>query len=184
LQEVLQKNRVELEILERPIENLEKIKLPFPRVKHKDRIDELIKMGFDVKQGEDIGSDIEMQYCEKIEQPFFLTHFPIAVKAFYTKEDPQDPGYALCSDLLAPEGCGEVIGGSQRIDDLETLEQKIKEHNLPREYFDWYLDLRKYGSVPHSGFGYGLERLVRWICGVHHIRETIPFPRYANRITP
>lgn len=121
---------------------------------------------------------------EKVEQPIFVTHFPIGIKAFYTKEDPNMPGYGLCADLLAPEGCGEVIGGAQRVDDYETLLAKIKEHGLNVADFDRYLDIRKYGGVPHAGFGYGLERLVRWMCGLHHIRETIPFPRYANRIRP
>jgi asparaginyl-tRNA synthetase len=108
----------------------------------------------------------------------------MGIKAFYTKEDPKMPGYALCSDLLAPEWCGEVIGSSTRDDDYETLLAKIKHHGLDPATFDWYLDLRKYGTVPHGWFGYGLERLVRWFCGLHHIRETIPFPRYANRIRP
>jgi asparaginyl-tRNA synthetase len=121
---------------------------------------------------------------EMVDTPVFLTHFPMGIKAFYTKEDPNMPGYALCSDLLAPEGCGEVIGSSTRDDDYDVLLAKIHEHNLDPKVFDRYLDLRKYGTVPHAGFGYGLERLVRWFCGLHHIRETIPFPRYANRITP
>jgi asparaginyl-tRNA synthetase len=113
-----------------------------------------------------------------------LTHFPLGIKAFYTKEDPKNPWYGLCEDLLAPEWCGEVIGGSPREDDYEKLKAKIIEHKLPMEFFEWLLDTRKYGGVPHAGFWYGLERLVRWICNLHHIRETIPFPRYANRITP
>jgi len=184
IQEVLKKNKTELEILERDTKPLENIKLPFKRLKHDDRVKELIEMGFPVQVWDDIGSDIEMQYCEKVDQPVFLTHFPIWIKAFYTKEDPNNPWYWLCSDLLAPEWCWEVIWGSQREEDYDVLLKKIKEHNLPTEYFDWYLDIRKYGWVPHSGFGYGLERLVRRICNLHHIRETIPFPRYANRITP
>lgn len=184
IQQVLEKHRAELAILERDTKPLEAIKLPFVRMTHDQWIDDLIAKGFDAKHGEDIGSDIEMQYMEKVDQPIFVTHFPIGIKAFYTKEDPANPGYGLCADLLAPEGCGEVIGGAQREDDYETLLKKIKEHGLKQEDFDWYLDLRKYGSVPHAGFGYGLERLVRWMCGLHHIRETIPFPRYANRIRP
>ncbi|HMT26957.1 MAG TPA: asparagine--tRNA ligase, partial [Candidatus Absconditabacterales bacterium] len=158
--------------------------LPFKRMTHTEFIEDLKKHGFDVKQGDDIGSDMEMQYMEKQDQPIFLTHFPLGIKAFYTKEDPQMPGFGLCSDLLAPEGCGEIIGSSTREDDYEKLVSKIKEHNLPIEFFDRYLDTRKYGGVPHAGFGYGLERIVRRVCGLHHIRETIPFPRYANRITP
>lgn len=184
IQEVLTKNKAELEILWRDTKPLEAIQKPFLRWTHIQFIEELQKAGFDVKQGDDIGSDMEMQFMEKIDQPIFLTHFPIEIKAFYMPEDPKMPGYALCADLLAPEGCGEIIGGSQRISDYDELLARIKKHDLPVEFFDWYLDLRKYGGVPHGWFGYGLERIVRWLCGLHHIRETIPFPRYANRITP
>ena len=184
LQKVLQKHQADLAILGRDTTPLQKIQVPFVRMTHDEWIDDLVAKGFPAQHGEDIGSDIEMQYMEKVEQPIFVTHFPIGIKAFYTKEDPNHPGYGLCADLLAPEWCGEVIGGSQRVDDYDTLLAKIKEHGLDPATFDRYLDLRKYGWVPHSGFGYGLERLVRWICGLHHIRETIPFPRYANRITP
>lgn len=155
-----------------------------PRMTHHQFVEDLIAKWFDVKQGDDIGSDIEMQYMEMIDTPIFLTHFPLGIKAFYTKEDPNMPGYALCSDLLAPEWCGEIIGSSTRDDEYDVLLDKIKKHNLDPAIFDWYLDLRKYGSVPHAWFGYGLERLVRRFCGLHHIRETIPFPRYANRIRP
>ncbi len=184
IQQVLEKNEAELKILERDISPLKNISLPFKRMTHTEFIEDLKKHGFDVKQWDDIGSDMEMQYMEKQDQPIFLTHFPLGIKAFYTKEDPQMPGFWLCSDLLAPEGCGEIIGSSTREDDYEKLVSKIKEHNLPIEFFDRYLDTRKYGGVPHAGFGYGLERIVRRVCGLHHIRETIPFPRYANRITP
>lgn len=184
IQQVLQKNKAELAVLERDTKPLEEIKLPFVRKTHTEWVQELIDQGFPVKQGEDIGSDIEMEYMAKQTQPIFVTHFPIGIKAFYTKEDPNMPGFWLCADLLAPEGCGEVIGGSTREDDYDKLVAKIKEHNLPVEQFDRYLDVRKYGGVPHAGFGYGLERLVRRFCGLHHIRETIPFPRYANRIRP
>ena len=184
IQQVLAKHMDDLALLERDPAPLQALKKPFIRWTHEQFIDELIKAGFDAKQGDDIGSDVEMQFMEKIDQPVFVTHFPLAIKAFYTKEDPNKPWYGLCADLLAPEGCGEIIGGAQRIDDYDTLLAKIKEHKLPEEFFDWYLDIRKYGGVPHGGFGYGLERIVRWVCGVHHIRETIPFPRYANRIKP
>lgn len=184
IQEVLTKNKAELEILGRDTKPLEAIQKPFLRWTHNQYVDELIKAGFDVKHGEDIGSDIEMQFMEKVDQPIFVTHFPIGIKAFYTKEDPNMPWYGLCADLLAPEGCGEIIGGAQRVDDYDTLLAKIKEHKLPVEYFDWYLDIRKFWGVPHGWFGYWLERIVRWLCNLHHIRETIPFPRYANRITP
>lgn len=184
IQEVLTLNAKDLEILGRDTSVLQNITLPFPRVQYKDRVDELIKLWYDVKQWDDIGSDKEMQYCETITQPMFLTNFPKTFKSFYFKEDPANPWTVLGSDLLAPEGCGEVIWGGTREDSYEKLLQAIKDHNLPESYFDRYLDLRKYGSVPHGGFGYGLERIVRRLCGLHHIRETIPFPRYANRITP
>lgn len=185
IRQVLEKNSKDLTTLWRdmtPLANI--VNKPWIRMTHKEFVDDLIAKGFDVKQGDDIGSDVEMQYMEMIDTPIFLTHFPLGIKAFYTKEDPNMPGYALCSDLLAPEGCGEVIGSSTRIDDYDTMIEKIHEHGLDPAVFDRYLDLRKYGTVPHAGFGYGLERLVRWFCGLHHIRETIPFPRYANRIRP
>lgn len=185
ISQVLLINWKEFAILGRdttPLQNI--VEKKWPRMTHAEFVDDLIAKWFDVQQGEDIGSDIEMQYMEMMDTPIFLTHFPMGIKAFYTKEDPNMPWYALCSDLLAPEGCGEVIGSSTRDDNYDILLQKIKDHWLDPEVFDWYLDLRKYGSVPHAGFGYGLERLVRWFCGLHHIRETIPFPRYANRIRP
>ena len=185
ISKVLEINGKEFAVLARDTKALEDIvNKPWLRMTHQEFITDLQSKGFDVKQGDDIGSDTEMQYMEMIDTPIFLTHFPMGIKAFYTKEDPNMPGYALCSDLLAPEGCGEIVGSSTRDDDYNVLLQKIKDHGLDPATFSWYLDLRKYGSVPHAGFGYGLERLVRWFCGLHHIRETIPFPRYANRITP
>lgn len=183
--QVLSKNEDDLSILGRDISPLQKIlDIPWKRMTHKERVDDLIAKWFDVKQGDDIGSDIEMQYMDMVDSPIFVTHFPMWIKAFYTKEDPNMPGYALCSDLLAPEWCGEIVWSSTRDDDYDVLLQKIKDHWLDPKTFDWYLDLRKYGTVPHAWFWYWLERLVRWFCGLHHIRETIPFPRYANRITP
>jgi asparaginyl-tRNA synthetase len=185
ISKVLEINGKEFALLARDTKPLEDIvNKPWLRMTHQEFVTDLQAKGFDVKQWDDIGSDTEMQYMEMIDTPIFLTHFPMGIKAFYTKEDPDMPGYALCSDLLAPEGCGEIVGSSTRDDDYNVLLQKIKDHGLDPATFEWYLDLRKYGSVPHAGFGYGLERLVRWFCGLHHIRETIPFPRYANRITP
>ena len=184
IQAVLAKNKPELAILERDLTKLEQITVPFPRIKYVDIVAELQTMGSDIKLGDDLGGDDEEILMNKYQQPVFVTHYPKEVKSFYMKEDPANPGYVLNADLLAPEGYGEVIGGSQRDDDYEVLLQKIKDHKLPVEYFERYLDSRKYGSVPHSGFGFGLERLVRWYTGIHHVRETIPFPRYANRITP
>ena len=183
--QILEKNAADLTMLERDMTPLQTIiAQPWIRMTHAEWIEDLIAKWFDVKQGDDVGSDIEMQYMEMIDTPIFVTHFPMGIKAFYTKEDPNMPWYSLCSDLLAPEWCGEVVGSSTRIDDYELLLSKIKEQGLDPATFDWYLDLRKYGTVPHAWFGYGLERLVRWFCGLHHIRETIPFPRYANRIRP
>ena len=141
-------------------------------------------MGSDIKEHDDLGADDETKITEKYDKPIFVEKYPAAVKAFYMKRDPENPDLVLNNDLLAPEGYGEIIGGSQREDDYDTLLQRIKEHNLPLEDMQWYLDLRKYGSVPHSGFGYGLERIVAWLCGVQHVRETIPFPRTIYRKRP
>jgi asparaginyl-tRNA synthetase len=184
VQKCLKENLKELEILERDIEKLKKIEAPFIYKTHKEVVNELREMGSDIKENEDLGGDDETMYTEKFDKPIFVEKYPAEVKAFYMKRDPEDPTRALCADMLAPEGYGEVIGGSQREDDYETLLSRIEHHNLPKEAFKWYLDLRKYGSVPHSGFGIGLERLTGWICGIRHIRETIPFPRLINRIYP
>ncbi|MFA5747871.1 MAG: asparagine--tRNA ligase [Candidatus Absconditabacterales bacterium] len=184
IQEVLKLNQNELKILERDIVPLQKIKVPFIRKDYEDVIKELNKLGSDIKSGDDLGADDETILMNKYENCLFVEKYPKHVKAFYMKEDPKDKNYVLNADLLAPEGCGEIIGGSERESDYQKLLDRIKEEKLPVEYFNRYLDLRKYGGVPHSGFGFGLERLVRWICNLHHIRESIPFPRYANRITP
>ena len=184
LRRVLEKNRKELKVLERDIAPLEKIKAPFIRKTHAEVVKELHEMGSDIQPDHDLGGDDETILTEKYDQPIFVEKYPAEVKAFYMKRDPKDDSLALCSDLLAPEGYGEIIGGSQREDDYDTLLRRIKEHKLPVKEFEWYLDLRKYGSVPHSGFGYGLERITAWICGTKHIRETIPFPRMITRITP
>jgi len=184
IQEVLRLHTNELAILWRDVSKLEIIKPEFLRKRYVDVIAELQAMGSDIKEGDDLGADDETILMKKYDQPMFVVGYPSGVKAFYMKEDPENPGYVKNADLLAPEWVGEVIGWSERESDYETLLRKIKEHSLPVEFFERYLDTRKYGGVPHSGFGYGLERIVRWVCGVHHIRETIPFPRYANRIRP
>ncbi len=184
VKKVLEKNRPELEILERNIEALEKIQAPFIRKTHAEVIAELREMGSDIGENDDLGADDETMLTKKYDKPIFVEKYPSAVKAFYMKRDTEDESRALCSDLLAPEGYGEVIGGSQREDDYDVLISRIKEHDLDPSTFDWYLDLRKFGSVPHSGFGYGLERIVGWMTGTHHIRETIPFPRLINRLKP
>lgn len=181
---VLAKNMNDLVILERDVEPLKKIEGPFIRKTHEEVVKELQEMGSDIQAGDDLGGDDETLLTKKYDKPIFVEKYPAAVKAFYMKRDPKDPTRALCVDLLAPEGYGEIIGGSQREDDYDTLLQRIKEHKLPLEAFQWYLDLRKYGSVPHSGFGLGLERVVAWICGLEHIRSTIPFPRTIYRLTP
>ena len=184
IQNVLKKNKQELEILERDVSKLERIQLPFPRKTHTEVVAELKKMGSDIGDKDDLGADDETMLMEKYEQPLFVEKYPAEVKAFYMKRDQDSPDLALCADLLAPEGYGEVIGGSQREDDYDEILKRVREHNLPEEEFKWYLDLRKYGSVPHSGFGVGLERLVTWMCGIHHLRETIPFPRMIHRLRP
>lgn len=180
----IENNRPELEILERDLSKLEKVKPPFNRMTHTEAVTQLHKLGSDIKDDDDLGGDDETMLTEKMDKPLFIEKYPARVKAFYMKRDKNNPELALCTDLLAPEGFGEIIGGSQREDDYDILHDRILEHNLPLSAFEWYLDLRKYGSVPHSGFGFGLERLTGWICGIRHIRETIPFPRMISRLTP
>jgi len=184
VKKVLAENMEDLIMLERDVEPLKKIEAPFIRKTHAEAVKELQEMGSDIKADDDLGGDDETILTKKYDKPIFVEKYPAKVKAFYMKPDPQDPTRVLCADLLAPEGYGEIFGGSQREDDYDALLKKIEEHNLPKESFSWYLDLRKFGSVPHSGFGIGLERLTGWICGTQHIRETIPFPRLINRIYP
>jgi len=184
VQTVLEEKAEELKILERDLTFLEKVKRPFPRVSYTEAVEILKKNGVDFEWGDDFGAPDETIISEQFDKPVMIHRYPADVKAFYMKRDPENDKLALAVDVLAPEGYGEIIGGSQREDDLDILLQRIKEHNLPQEYFEWYLDLRRYGSVPHSGFGLGLERTVAWICGLEHIRETIPFPRMIYRNTP
>ncbi len=184
VKQVLKKKKNELQLLERDISKLELIKVPFPRISYDEAIDILKNNGSKIEWGDDFGGEDETILSQRYEKPVFVLRYPIKCKAFYMEPDPQRPEVALCADLLASEGYGEIIGGGQRIDDYNLLEKRIKEHNLPRESYEWYLDLRKYGSVPHSGFGLGIERTVAWICGLNHIRETIPFPRMLNKIYP
>ncbi|MFA6503581.1 MAG: asparagine--tRNA ligase [Patescibacteria group bacterium] len=181
---VLETCAAELKILERDVEPLKKVVAPFYRLTHAEAIKILREKGSDIGDMDDLGADDETMLTQLYDKPIFIEKYPSAVKAFYMKRDPSDPTRVLNADLLAPEGYGEVIGGSQREDDYDALIARVREHNLPEKDFQWYLDLRKYGSVPHSGFGYGLERLVAWICGLHHVRETIPFPRLMNRLEP
>ncbi|OGY93679.1 MAG: asparagine--tRNA ligase [Candidatus Komeilibacteria bacterium RIFOXYC1_FULL_37_11] len=184
VKKVLENNRADLEILERDIKPLENITKPFYKITHQEAVKKLQKLGSDIKDGDDLGADDETLLTKEYDNPIFVTNYPAKIKAFYMKRNIKDDSLAECSDLLAPEGYGEIIGGSQREDDYDILLQRIKEHKLPLEEFNWYLDLRKYGSVPHGGFGFGLERIVAWVCGVTHVRETIPYPRTINRLRP
>lgn len=184
VEQVLAKNQNELLILERDIEPLKKVRAPFYHLTHEEAVKKLRQLGSDIKPDDDLGGDDETLLTEEYDKPIFVEKYPAVVKAFYMKRDPADQTRVLCADMLAPEGFGEVIGGSQREDNYDELVKRLKEHGLSAEPFKWYLDLRKYGSVPHSGFGYGLERLVGWICHVPHVRETIPFPRLINRLYP
>lgn len=184
VQSVLKNCGTELKTLDRDISKLENIVAPFPRITYDDAVEFLQKNGHEFTWGEDFGAPHETAIAEAYDKPVFITHYPAAFKAFYMKPDPNRPEVVLCADLIAPEGYGEIIGGSQRIDDLELMKKRYEEHDLPLEDYQWYLDLRQYGSVPHCGFGLGLERTVAWICGLDHVRETIPFPRLLNRLYP
>ena len=184
VQRVLERRREDLEILERDTSSLERVRPPFPRITYDEAAERLKAKGLPFRPGDDFGAPDETALSEDFDRPLFVHRFPAAIKAFYMKADPADPRLSLSVDLLAPEGYGEIVGGGQREDDLKTLEEKIREHGLPREDFEWYLDLRRYGSVPHSGFGLGLERTVAWICGLPHLREAIPFPRMIHRLRP
>ncbi|MBA9027777.1 asparagine--tRNA ligase [Peribacillus huizhouensis] len=185
VQSVLQNCKLELNTLGRDVEKLEKIKAPFPRITYDEALKFLHKQGFsDIQWGDDFGAPHETAIAESYEKPVFITHYPTSLKPFYMQPDPEREEVVLCADLIAPEGYGEIIGGSERIHDFELLEKRIEEHKLSKDTYNWYLELRKYGSVPHSGFGLGLERTVAWISGVEHVRETIPFPRLLNRLYP
>jgi len=179
------KNRPrELEVLKRDIKKLENVKPPFPRITYEEAVQVLQKGGNPAKFGDDFGGDEETIISSSFDRPVMVHHYPAAIKAFYMQPDAERSDLALSFDMLAPEGYGEIIGGSQRIHDYDLLVKRLKENNLPEEPFQWYLDLRRYGSVPHAGFGMGLERTVAWICGTEHIREVIPFPRMIYRVYP
>jgi len=185
ISKVLEDRRRELEELGRDIERLKKAsEIPYPRIRYDEAIEILQKKGVNVKWGDDLGADEERILTMEFETPFFLTHFPKHIKSFYMKLDPGNPEVVLGFDLLAPEGYGEIIGGGQREDDYKLLLERLIEQGYNPDDYKWYLDLRKYGSVPHSGFGLGIERVVMWLAGLDHIRETIPFPRYRERIYP
>jgi asparaginyl-tRNA synthetase len=184
VQSVLTNCRKELETLGRDISKLEPIQAPFPRITYDEAIRRLKQNGHEIEWGEDFGAPHETEIAQQFDKPVFITHYPTSFKAFYMKPDPNRPEVVLCADMIAPEGYGEIIGGSQRIDDPDLMQERFKEHELAEDAYRWYLDLRKYGSVPHSGFGLGLERTVAWICGLEHVRETIPFPRLLYRLYP
>ncbi len=182
---VLEKHEKELAtVLERDVEVLKRIQKPFPRITYSEGIERIQKAGHQIKWGDDIGGDEETILANQFDRPVLMHRFPAEMKAFYFKKDPADPRLALGCDMLAPEGYGEIIGGGQREDDYETLKKAIEHHGLPLSAFEWYLDLRRYGSVPHAGFGLGVERTVAWMCGLHHVRETIPFARMMERLSP
>lgn len=185
VQSVLQNCKLELNTLKRDTTFLEKIETPFPRITYDEAVEWLQNNGFDDLQwGEDFGAPHETEIAKRFDKPVFITHYPTKIKAFYMQPDPKRPEVVLCADLIAPEGYGEIIGGSERIADPELMKQRYEEHHLSGEAYKWYLELRRYGTVPHSGFGLGLERTVAWICGTEHVRETIPFPRLLNRLYP
>jgi asparaginyl-tRNA synthetase len=182
---VLERRATELKTLERDITKLEPAaSTPYPRITYDEAIERLARRGAQVKWGDDFGGDEETILSSEFDRPVMVHRYPTQCKAFYMKQDPARPEVALCVDMLAPEGHGEIIGGGQREDDYETLRGKILSHDLPLEPFEWYLDLRRYGSVPHAGFGMGIERMTGWLCGIHHIRECIPFPRMMERLEP
>ena len=181
---VLEHGREHLEVLGRDVSALERVQKPFPRISYDEACAKVRELGVPMEEEDDFGSPQETALAEQYDRPVMVHRFPTAIKAFYFKEDPENSMRALGVDVLAPEGYGEIIGGGQREDDLDVLHEKIDAHELPREAFDWFLDLRKYGTCPHGGFGLGLERLVTWVCGSKHVRETVPFPRTMSQLKP
>jgi len=183
-QKLVKENSDILTALGRDIDKLKAVKTPFKRMMYQDAVELAQKRGANIKMGQDIGADEEALLTKDEEKPMFVTNFPCDIKAFYMREDPDNPGTALNADVLAPEGHGEIIGGSERIWELPELMKRIKEQKLHEKDYQWYIDLRKYGAFPHSGFGLGIERLVKWTLGLDHIRDAIPFPRTINRVYP
>jgi asparaginyl-tRNA synthetase len=181
---VLDKRRRELTVIERDTSKLEAVQKPFPRISYDEAVKRLQAKGLPIQWGGDFGGPDETTLSEEYDRPLLVHRYPAAIKAFYMKPDPERAELALGVDMLAPEGYGEIIGGGERLADLDLLLQRIKEHNLPQEAFEWYLDLRRYGTVPHGGFGMGIERVVSWICKLDHVRETIPYPRMLYRLYP
>jgi len=184
VEDILSRCQEELKTLGRDVEKLKDITPPFPRLDYGEAIRWLQEQGYCIEWGSDLGAEEETVLADRYDKPVFVVNYPKKAKAFYMKENPDNPQTVLCADLLAPEGYGEIIGGSQREDDHDKLLSRIREEKLPEETYTWYLELRRFGSVPHSGFGIGLERTVTWLCGIHHIREAIPFPRTISRLYP
>ena len=184
VQLVLETRRTELAVLERDTSKLDRVVSPFPRISYDEAVSLLQKKGNPIQPGDDFGGDEETMLSNEFDRPVIVHRYPRAIKAFYMQNDPARPDLALCMDVLAPEGYGEIIGGGQRIHEQDKLMARIQEHKLPEEAFRWYVDLRRYGSVPHAGFGMGIERVVAWICGLDHVRETIPFPRMLYKLYP
>ena len=184
VERILEERKEELKILERDISKLEHISPPFPKITYTEAVEILKKKGFKFEWGDDFGGDEETAISEEFDKPVIVHRYPAKIKAFYMKRDPQNPELALCMDMLAPEGYGEIIGGGQREDSLEELEKRFDEYDLPKEAYEWYLDLRRYGTVPHAGYGLGIERTIAWISGIRHVREAIPFPRLLEKIYP
>jgi asparaginyl-tRNA synthetase len=186
VQRAIEAHREMLEsTLERDVSRLEKVRAPFPRVSYNEAVRMLNEeLDHPFEWGGDFGSPDETRLAEQFDTPFIVHRFPAAIKAFYMARDPEDEKLSLSMDVLAPEGYGEIIGGGERSPDLALLEQQIEHHGLPRDAFEWYLDLRRYGTFPHAGFGLGLERMVTYVSGIHHLRETIPFPRQIHRLYP
>jgi asparaginyl-tRNA synthetase len=184
VERALHERRADLEALDRDVTRLEGIRSPFPRVSYDEAVETLREKGSSIEWGQDFGGEDQTLLTATSDRPVFVHSFPKKAKAFYMKEHPERPEVVLCNDLFAPEGYGEIIGGSQREDDYGRLVARIREEGLPEDAYDWYLDLRRYGTVPHSGFGMGLERTVAWICGLPHLREAVPFPRLINRLEP
>jgi len=184
VERVLEERKEELKTLERDISKLEHVSPPFPKISYTEAVEILKKKGFKFEWGDDFGGDEETAISEEFDKPVIVHRYPAKIKAFYMKRDPQNPELALCMDMLAPEGYGEIIGGGQREDSLEELEKRFDEYDLPKEAYEWYLDLRRYGTVPHAGYGLGIERTIAWISGIRHVREAIPFPRLLEKIYP
>ncbi len=184
VERILENRRKELEVLERDIQKLENIKKPFPRITYKEAVEIIKTKEKDFRYGDDFGAPHETIISENFDCPVFVHHYPTGLKAFYMKRDPDDDTLSLSVDMIGPEGVGELIGGGQREDDYDVLLKRVRENKLPEDAYQWYLDLRKYGTCPHSGFGLGIERMIAWVCGIKHVRETIPFPRMLERVYP